>query len=471
LSTSSAVGRIAAILALIGAFIVVILLFFGGGSDYKVTAAFENAGQLVKGNSVDVAGVPTGSVTDIKLGDDGQALVTFKVDDPYKPLKEGTTATIRSQSVSGIANRYIELQMPPADQQGGNIDSGGTIDQTHTVSEVDLDALFNSLDEKTIGGLKHVIQGFARSYDGVGKQTGEGFHYLNPFLSTSRRVFGEITRDQNAFESLVVDSASLTSALAARGPDITRLVNGGEKTLGAIGRQNQNLADAIGRLPDFMRQFNTTAFNLRAALDDVDPLVNASKPVARKLQPFTKNLRGFARDAVPAITDLDALVAAPGANNDLTDLTNLQVPLGRWGVGPVNDNGASRQGALPASSQALRDSLHQLNFFRPYITMEGVSGWFDDFGHSGVYDANGGMGRIGTTFNAFSPSLNRIPIPGLDTPLAPDAVKAALSLDNLQRCPGSNERPNDGESATDYQNRLTYNGTIDCDPTDTPVGP
>ena len=51
-----------------------------------------------------------------------------------------------------------------------------------------------------------------------------------------------------------------------------------------------------------MRQFNTTAVNLRAALDDVQPLVDATRPVARKLQPFAKRLRGFARDAVPTVT-------------------------------------------------------------------------------------------------------------------------------------------------------------------------
>ena len=34
-----------------------------------------------------------------------------------------------------------------------------------------------------------------------------------------------------------------------------------------------------------MRNFNTTSVNLRGALDDLDPLVEASKPVAQKLPP------------------------------------------------------------------------------------------------------------------------------------------------------------------------------------------
>jgi phospholipid/cholesterol/gamma-HCH transport system substrate-binding protein len=462
-STSTAVGRIAGILALIGVLVVVLLLLLGGGSTYKVTADFQNASQLVKGNLVAVSGVSVGKVDDIKLANDGQAEIVMKIDDPaYEPLKSGTIATVRSQSVSGVANRYVELQMPAADKAGEDIKSGGTIDATHTVAEVDLDELFNTLNQPTIEGLKGVIRGFARAYTGNGPQTNKGFYYLNPFLSTSRRVFGELNRDQPALESLIVDGASLTGALAARSTDLDNLVKGGANALGAIGRQNQQLASAIGQLPDFMRQFDTTAFNLRAALDDVDPLVNASKPVAKKLIPFTKNLRGFTKEAVPTITNLDSIVSAPGANNDLIDLTNLQVPLGQIASGPVDRNGATRQGALPASSQALAGGLPQLSFLRPYVTVNGVSGWFDDFGHSGVYDANGGMGRIGTTLNAFS--LSAPGIPNLASPLTPLEVINALTTDQLKRCPGALER---GQSA----DKLTYGGTLDCNPSQVPTGP
>ena len=49
----------------------------------------------------------------------------------------------------------------------------------------------------------------------------------------------------------------------------------------------------------------------------------------------------------------------------------------------------------------MRDSLPALAFFRAY-TPELV-GWFDDFGpSSAVNDAIGALGRVATTFNAFS---------------------------------------------------------------------
>jgi phospholipid/cholesterol/gamma-HCH transport system substrate-binding protein len=483
--TSSVVGRIAAVLALVGAIVVVLLLVVGGGSGYTVTAQFVNASQLVTGNNVTVAGAPVGSIKQISLSDDGQALVKMEISDSaYTPLPEGTHATIRSQSLSGIANRYVDLDLP-TQPSGKTISSGGEITQADTTSEVDLDEIFNTLDKPTVAHLQEVIRGFARAYEGVGPQANRGFYYLNPFLSTSRRVFGELNSDQANLEGLVVDAAGLTSTLDQRSPEISSLVANLNGMLGTIGSQQQSLASAVSQLPDFMRQFDTTAINLRAALDDVQPLVNAARPVARKLQPFTKRLRGFARDAVPTVQGLNGIIKAPGAANDLIELTSLQDPLAEIGVGPVNRNGASRPGALPATADSLKDSLTQLSTLRAYSPE--LTGWFDDFGHSGFPDAFGGIGRISTTLNTFSvgaPSSG-VPCnsvlgvlaatPGFDQlasqfgtlcqPLSgADLLSQIPGIKYLQRCPGANER-----GLTDEQ--LTQGGTIDCNPEQVPLGP
>jgi phospholipid/cholesterol/gamma-HCH transport system substrate-binding protein len=467
--TSSAVGRIAAFGALIGAIVVVLLLVVGGGSTYTVTAQFENASQLVTGNNVSVAGVPVGSVKGISLSDNGQALVKLEISDSaYTPLPEGTHATIRSQSLSGIANRYVDLALP-ASHSSQTISSGGEISQADTTSEVDLDELFNTLDKPTVSHLQEVIRGFARAYEGVGAKANRGFYYLNPFLSTSRRVFAELNSDQANLEGLVVDAASLTSTLDQKSPEISSLVSNLNGMLGTIGSQQASLSSAVGQLPDFLRQFDTTAVNLRAALDDVQPLVDATRPVARKLQPFAKRLRGFARDAVPTVQGLNGVINAPGPANDLIELTRLQDPLAQIGVGPVDRNGASRPGALPASAQSLRDSLTQLSTLRAYSPE--LTGWFDDFGHSGFPDAFGGIGRISTTVNEFTPSAPGVPVcgpsqilGGLCTVANPAQMFGKLGIKEVQRCPGANER-----GLTSDQ--LTQGGTINCDPTETPVGP
>jgi phospholipid/cholesterol/gamma-HCH transport system substrate-binding protein len=467
--------RIAIRVALVLAAAVVAYVLLSGGSDYTVTAEFQNAAQLVPGSQVVVAGVPTGTVSDIALGNHGQALVTFSVSDPYAPLAEGTTATIRSYSLSGIANRQVQLTLPADASEAKPIPSGATLPESQTTSEVDLDQLFNTLNAKTVKNFKHVIEGFELSYDGVSHQANTGFRYLNPFLSTSRSVFSELTRDTPAFQRLIIDTSHLSGALAKRSADISLLIHNTNLMMGAIAGQSQSLQRALVALPDFMRQANTTFVNLRATLDDLDPFVDASKPVATKLGPFFHTFRAAAADAVPTITDLQHTIQRPGPQNDLVELTRDAVPLAHAAIGsgspdcgknPSTDyakaaDGDFTQGAFGESVCSLRNGLPALAFFRAY-TPELVA-WFNDFGTSGISDANGGIGRISTTFNSFTPGIPDF----LKDPQSPIVELAGIGgTGNLSRCPGTNER-NPGDGSTPF----TDNGTLACDPSEVPLGP
>src|SRR5206468_1067923 len=148
---------------------------------------------------------------------------------------------------------------------------------------------------------------------------------------------------------------------------------------------------AISLLPPFMRRADTTFVNLRATLDDLKPLVDESKPVAPKLRALLAQLRPLTHEARPTLHDLVRLINLPGANNDLIEATKTNVPVRDIAVGPVQRNGALREGALPATTKALQDSVPELAFARPYAV--DLTGWFDDYSNSGVYDAVGGESR------------------------------------------------------------------------------
>ena len=504
----SAARRIAALAAIAIVAVAVVMLMSGGEDDYRVTAEFENASQLVTGNEVIVGGLSAGSVEKIELGPQGQALITFTVSEDYVPLPAETVATIRQGSLSSVAGRQLQLTLPPQGSDSQEvIEDGETMPRSQTVSSVDLDQIFNTLDTETVEDFKRVITGFRDSYTGVEKQANRGLTFLNPFLSTSRRVFSELNRDTSAFESLIVDTASLSGLLAERREDLTALVANASGALGAIGAERQALADAINQLPPFMRQANTTFVNLRAALDDLDPLVAASRPVARRLGPFFSELRAAAADAVPTVRRLDAVVSRPGRANDLVELTRLQVPLARAGVGsglpdcgsdPSTDYEEAQdddfsQGSLGEAVCALRNSNPQLSAFRAY-TPELV-GWFDGFSTSGTFDASGALGRIESTFNPFSLSSAGVPIIDLTDPPIPGvnpgfgafdlrdelSGSGSLDVDNDSRCPGGLEGgPNraSGDASTPFEPPAKFDASGDriahavaCDEDEVPTGP
>src|SRR5436190_2753349 len=293
----STVGRVAAVGAVIAAVALVAIVLFGGSGGYVVRARFINGGQLVKGNPVQTGGVPIGSVKGISITDDGQAEVRLKIDGDHAPLREGTKATIRQASQSGIANRYVDLTFPPNGAK--QIPDGGELRASQTTTAVDLDQLFNTLDPKTRVSLQKFFKNQARQFAGRGEEANVGLRYLNPALSTSSRLFSELSRDTPLLERFLVDSSKFVTAVAERRDDLAGLVSNLDDTTRALGDQKLALFQAVENLPPFMRRANTTFVNLRAALDDLDPFVNASKPVARRLGPFLSEARAFASDARP----------------------------------------------------------------------------------------------------------------------------------------------------------------------------
>jgi phospholipid/cholesterol/gamma-HCH transport system substrate-binding protein len=447
---SSVIGRIAAAAAIVIAVAAVTLILLSSGSSYKVRAVFQNASQIVPGDLVEVSGNSIGTVSDISLTPDGQAQLTLNIkSSQYEPLRDGTQATVREASLSGIANRYIDLRLGPA--SGAAIRNGGVIPTTDTTSAVDLDQLLNTLNTPTRKALQDVIQGSASQWAKHADEAQAAFQYLNPAIASSSVLFREINRDTGRFTNFIVKSGNLVSDIAQRQSDLSGLIHNLASTTEALASQRTALAQSITELPPFMRLANTTFVNLRSALDDLTPLVNASKPVAPKLQQLLVKLRPLAIQSVPTVRDLANIVRRPGPDNDLIELTSLGQPLAAVTVRNINANGKQRLGAFPQSTIALNQSTPELAFARPYAV--DLTGWFEGYSHPGGYDANGGYSRV-------APVVGVASIQNGTLNFLPDFLNAALRVITAfggtgsggstsgglltsgqgDRCPGSMER-------------------------------
>ena len=455
--------RTATLLAVGAAVLALAVILLGGGDPYRVHAVLDDASQLVKGNLVQVSGLNVGTVDEIEVTDDGRARITFTVTDDYAPLKRGSLAIVRQASLSGVANRYIDLQQGPALGTDA-VPDGGTIPAEDTESAVDLDQLFNAFDEPTRADTRKVIKGFADMADGRTRQARQAIRYLNPALAASSRFFSELSRNDDLLERFVVESARMVTDVADERESLSGIVSHFGRVSTTLAQRDLALADSVNRLPGFLRKANTTFLNLRATLDDLDPLVEESKPVVRALRPLLADLRPFARDAAPTFRDLSRAIRTPGANNDLVELLRAQAPVRDIATGLVQANGKQRRGALPELTDALNDSAPELAFARPYGV--DLTGWFDDFSTSGVYDALGAFSRAGLALSAFTftPALGQIvPVP---PELRDEALAAGAELNRSNRCPGSVERDT-ADGSTTWRPTADFN----CDPSQRPVGP
>jgi phospholipid/cholesterol/gamma-HCH transport system substrate-binding protein len=421
------------------------LAMFGGAEPYKVKAVFQNAGQLVPGNEVRVGGQPIGTISDIDLDDSANAIVTMEVGKPVAPLHEGTTATIRATSLSGITSRYISLK--PGPNSGNELEDGGRIGADETSAPVDLDVLFNTLDAKTRQGLRDFIRGSGTQYEGRGADAGQSIKYFAPFLGSTSGLTEELALDQQVFERFVKDGADTVSAIAERRGDLTELVSNTNAAMRAIGDENVALQRALELLPDTLRKANTTFVNLRSTLDDLDKLVEESKPNTKELAPFFRALRPLVRDARPTVADLNDLIRTPGRNNDLIELTAKQPRLAKLTAS-----------VFPRGIRTLNRSQPVIDYARGYIP--DLAGWLTEFGQvAAYYDANGHYARVQpvfspTNFNQDEYKLVAVP---------PTERLNGFVRTGPPECPGGATQP-----APDGSSPWPFMG---CDTSTTPPGP
>lgn len=445
-------ARAAALGGLLLAVVLAAVLLLGGDDTTTYKLRFESAGQLVNDDDVQIGGRRVGGITDIRLTDDNQAEVEIAVSDEFAPLHRGTTATIRATSLSGVANRYVDLK--PGPNNAPELEESSLLDASDTETIVDLDQLFNTLDAETRRSLQRVIQGSAAQFGDKGDQANEAAEYFNPALSTTRALVNEVNRDSETLSRLLVDGGRAMTTLAERRTEITDLVSNANNAAAGLAQENTALSEALAQLPDTLRRGNSTFVNLRAALNDLDELVDESKPATKDLARFMEELRPLIQNAQPTVRDLQQAIRRAGADNDLVELTNLTPRLQRV-ASP----------SLANTTKALNRSEPVLDFARPYAP--DLVGWFRDFGLVAAnYDANGHFARVTPVTGNFKFTDDENG--GRLTPQSPNERLngvQVLSQGQLKRCPGSAT-----QAAPDGSSPFT-DDDLDCTPSTVLPGP
>ncbi|HEX6945204.1 MAG TPA: MlaD family protein [Casimicrobiaceae bacterium] len=371
--------RIAGVVALVGAVVAVALILTRSSGHYRLHAVFQDAGQLVKGNRVTVGGIQIGSIKTIKLDDHNRAVVTMDItDDAFHPLHTGTTAMIRSPSLSTQAGRYISLH--PGPDSNPALADGASLGPEVTEGSVDLDALFNTLDYQTRSNLQGIVHGFADQFaGGQARKANEALRMLNPALSRTQRLTGELVRDQAAFERFIVQSSAVVGALAPRSPELQHGLTSAASLTQRLATENQAIGDVLDRSPGVLRQATGTLAHVETALRASRPTLRATRPVAPRLARVLRLVAPVARDARPAVADLSALL--PDVERALRGLPKTA----KGGVAAFDSTTATLKGAAPLVAT-----------LRPYVP-DLVAGLFNGFGGNvaGYYDANGRYARIG----------------------------------------------------------------------------
>jgi phospholipid/cholesterol/gamma-HCH transport system substrate-binding protein len=443
-------ARIVTIAALAVAVIVLAIVLLGGGGGHKYTLIFQNAGQLVPENQVLIGGSPVGAVESIGLTDDNLAEVKVEVD---QELHEGTTAAIRATSLSGVANHYVSIS--PGPNSSPALDEGAVLGLSSTTTPVDIDQFFNTFPPSVRKGLGNFIKGNAQIYTGQGKNGNDAYKYFGTALNRTGAVARELSADQALLSRFIVSSSRLTTAVAGRGEALSSAISNANTAFSAIASQNRALDASLRELPPVMRQSNTTFVNLRAALDDLEPLVDTAKPATKNLAPFLAELRPVFQKLVPFVHDLRLVVNQPGKGNDAADLLASL---------PKVEELASN--TFPHAQSAVAAFQPNLNFIRAYTP--DVFNALGKLGQvAGYYDGDGHYVRAATSMqNIFRYNESSTQLEPITKGEQYDPIE---SVHAPHRCPGGATQP-----APDGSNPWVGGGSVnpsECNPADVPPGP
>ncbi|MCW3015119.1 MAG: hypothetical protein JWO02_2211 [Solirubrobacterales bacterium] len=410
--------RLAALCALALGVVALVAVVVVGGSTHTLNLRFIDAGQLVKGDLVEVAGRSIGSVDEITLTNDNQANVKVKIKgDDFWPLRRGTVAGIRAVGLSGVANRYVEVT--PGPPSGATIADGGIIETTKTRPIVDLDQVLTALDAPTRKQLQRLIKNGSTIFDGNAKDANHALEYLNPAVAQSHALLSELDRDSAAVGRLVSTSAAVATTLSGRRTDLQGAITNTARTLDAVAAERTALQDALTRGPAFLREAGRTMDNASDTFQSVKPALRELRPTAAPLAAVLRQLPGVGRDARPAVRQLRNLL--PALREALLAVPSLD---------------KAARPALTSTTSALLSALPIAAGLRPYAP-DVIAGLFNGFTGTtgGYYDANGHYARIQLVTGAAALS-------GTLAPLSAGQLQTGLTA----RCPGAAVEPADDKT-------------------------
>jgi phospholipid/cholesterol/gamma-HCH transport system substrate-binding protein len=447
----SELARAAAAAALAIATIAVAFVLLTGASTYVIHAQFTDAGQLVKGDLVTVAGHEVGSVGAIRLTRNGLADVELDIsDDNVAPLRRGTIATIGQLSLTGVANRFVGLTLGA----GAPIPDGGALASTQTRGIVDLDTVLDALTPRVRMQLRGLLQ---RGAEFVQQPTASQLNgmalYLNPALSQTAALGAEIVRDRFALNRLVASTAQVASALATRSGDLGGAVTNTAAVLRSVATERAALEDTLSRGPAVLTQARGVLSDARHTLIRANPVLADLQPVAPRLATLLRTLAPAERDAIPTINGVQALL--PKARVALT------------GLPPVERTATPAVRSLTGAITELTPVLAGLRAYVP----DAVAGFFGGVGGSSgaAYDANGHYVKTmltvqagGSSFTGLANVLGTL-LGGLTKPVGPlNGARTGL----LRPCPGGGGPPAaDGSNPWTTPDLLPGTGTL-CNPAD-----
>ncbi len=253
---------------------------------------FDDAGGLVAGDVVMVAGVKVGAVEGISLAEtkDGlKAKVNFRLNDTVL-LGDRTRAAIKTETVLGRRNLTITPIGTGRIKPGGFIPVESTVspysltdaleDATTTLAKTDTDELNRALEtltetfSKTPANMGGAVEGVSR----LSKAIADRDNALSDLLRRARGVTDIVGERSNQIRDMLVDANALVGELNMRRAALRQVIKGTKdvtaEITGFIEDNNAQLKPVLDKFNGVLNILNDNEENFSKAIDNLGPYAN-----------------------------------------------------------------------------------------------------------------------------------------------------------------------------------------------------
>jgi ABC-type transporter Mla subunit MlaD len=294
---------IAAVACVAALAVIVLLATSAGGSNgsYTVRAIFDDAGNIISGEDVKIAGVKVGTVGSVTATPQAKAAVILNITKSgFQDFRSDASCTVRPQAL--IGEKYVDClptqprvegtQLPPPLRtiRRGEGQGQRLLPVTNTHSPVDVDLLgdISRLPERQ--RLTLIINELGAGLAGRGSDLSAVIRRANPALQELDKVVAILASENHVLAKLAVDSDQALKPFAA----------------------------VRERVADYIVQSNTVAQATAAHRGALARNLQLFPPFLEQLGPAMERLARFADQTTPTFTDL--FKAAPGINQTFTKL-------------------------------------------------------------------------------------------------------------------------------------------------------
>jgi ABC-type transporter Mla subunit MlaD len=287
----------------------------GGGGSYKVRALFDNAGFVITGEDVKVAGVKVGRIDSLDVTRDFKAVVVLDIQDPgYQDFRSDASCQIRPQSLIGekfvecqpTQKRAVDAPVPPPLKKIGKGAGKGQylLPVTNTSKSVDLDLINDVMRLPYRQRLSLIVSELGTGLAGRGTELNQVVRRADPALKEVDKVLALLSSQNRVLADLARNSDTTLAPLARERKHVSSFIVHSSRVAQATAQRRVDLGADIQRLPTFLRELRPTMRRIGGLSDEMTPVLSDLGKVAPDVNRVIQQLGPFSQAGIPALKSL-----------------------------------------------------------------------------------------------------------------------------------------------------------------------